>query len=64
MYFDGKFSTKFEGCIKDKFTGLERINEVQSDYVSRGLLKHGIQPVNRFAQLLKSDPDDSAQMNS
>ena len=49
VYFDGKFSTKFEGCIKDKFTGLERINEVNSDYVSRGLLKHGIQPVNRFA---------------
>ena len=42
VYFDGKFSTKFEGCIKDKFTGLERINEVQSDYVQCGLVKHGI----------------------
>jgi len=55
LYFDGKFSTKFEGCIKDKFTGLERMNEVKSDYVKRGLLEHGIQPVNRFANLLNTE---------
>ena len=42
LYFDGKFSTKFEGCIKDKFSGLEAINEVRSDYVKKGLIDHGI----------------------
>ena len=42
LYYDGKFSTKFEGCIKDKFTGLESINEIRSDYVKRGLIDHGM----------------------
>ena len=41
LYFDGKFSTKFEGCIKDKFSGLDSINEVRSDYVKKGLLDRG-----------------------
>ena len=44
LYFDGKFSTKFEGCIKDKFTGLDQVNEVRSDYVKRGLIERGIEP--------------------
>ena len=55
LYFDGKFSTKFEGCVKDKFTGLESINEINSDYVKRGLLEHGIQPINKFAQMLNPE---------
>ena len=52
LYFDGKFSTKFEGCIKDKFTGLETVNEISSDYVKRGLIERGLQPINRFADRL------------
>jgi hypothetical protein len=32
-YYDGKFATQFENCIKDKFEGLDTINEVPSDYV-------------------------------
>ena len=41
-YFDGKFSTKFEACLRDKFTDLQSVNEVRSDYVKRGLLNHGL----------------------
>ena len=54
-YFDGKFSTTFESCIKDKFKGLETINEVRSDYIKRGLIMNGIQPENRFAQMLNPE---------
>jgi len=42
IYFDGKFSTKFEGCIKDKFTGLDHTNEVRSDYIKYGMMENGI----------------------
>ena len=42
LYFDGKFSTKFESCIKDKFTGLDRVNEVRSDYIKKGLVDRGL----------------------
>ena len=33
-YYDGKFATQFENCIKDKFIGLDHINEYPSDYVA------------------------------
>jgi hypothetical protein len=33
-YYDGKFATQFENCIKDKFEGLDEINEVPSNYVA------------------------------
>lgn len=52
VYFDGRFSTKFEECIKDKFEGLDRINEIESDYVVRGLVERGIEPMNKFLHLL------------
>jgi hypothetical protein len=32
-YYDGKFATQFESCLKNKFEGLEEIVEVPSDYV-------------------------------
>jgi hypothetical protein len=37
VYFDEKFGTLFENCIKDKFEGLDHINEVSSDYVKSQL---------------------------
>ena len=40
-YFDAKFSTQFENCIKDKFEGLDTINEVRSDYIRHGLMSFG-----------------------
>ena len=55
MYYDGKFSTKFESCIKDKFEGLEKTNEIRSDYIKKRLIDNGIQPSNRFAHMLNSD---------
>ena len=41
-YYDGKFATQFESCIKDKFEGLEEINEVPSDYVMQSLKEHDV----------------------
>lgn len=41
-YYDGKFATQFENCIKDKFEGLETINEVPSDYVIQALKENNI----------------------
>ena len=41
-YYDGKFATQFENCIKDKFEGLDTINEVPSDYVIRALRENNI----------------------
>ena len=41
-YYDGMFATQFENCIRDKFEGLDEINEVPSDYVVRGLKEHDI----------------------
>ncbi len=38
-YYDGKLATQFETCIKDKFEGLQTINEVDSDYVKKALLE-------------------------
>ncbi len=32
-YYDGKFSTQFESCIKDKFEGLTKINEIEANYI-------------------------------
>lgn len=55
MYYDGKFSTKFESCIKDKFEGLEKTNEIRSDYIKKRLIDNGIQPSNRFAAMLNPD---------
>ena len=48
IYFDGKFSTKFEGCIKDKFSDLNWINEIDSDYIKQSLHDRGIKPLNGF----------------
>jgi len=56
LYFDGRFSTKFEGCIKGKFAGLDQTNEISSDYVKRRLRELGIHSINRFAQSLNDDP--------
>jgi len=55
LYFDGKFSTKFESCIKDKFTGLDRVNEVRSDYIKKGLIERGLQPTNKFCHMLNQE---------
>ena len=55
LYFDGKFSTKFEGCIKDKFKGLNKVNEVRSDYVKRGLIERNISLTNKFFERLLAD---------
>lgn len=52
LYYDGMFSTRFEGCIKDKFRGLDVINEVRSDYVKHSLVTNGIEPTAKFASLL------------
>jgi len=41
-YYDGMFATQFENCIKDKFEGLDEINEVPSDYVAQALKEHHI----------------------
>ena len=38
-YYDGKFATSFESCIKDKFEGLTSINEIDADYVTKTLAK-------------------------
>ena len=32
-YYDGMFATKFESCIKDKFIGLDTINQMPANYV-------------------------------
>jgi len=39
VYFDEKFGTLFENCIKDKFEGLDHINEVSSNYVKAQLIE-------------------------
>jgi hypothetical protein len=36
-YYDGKLATMFENCIKDKFEGLQVINEIDSSYVKTAL---------------------------
>jgi hypothetical protein len=36
-YYDGKMATVFESCIKDKFIGLNKINEIDADYIKKGL---------------------------
>jgi hypothetical protein len=36
-YYDGRFATQFEHMLREKFTGLDSINEVPSDYIKRGL---------------------------
>jgi hypothetical protein len=36
-YYDGKMATQFETCIKDKFEGLTRINEVTASYIKNEL---------------------------
>ena len=41
-YYDGMFATQFENCIKDKFEGLDEINEVPSDYVAQALKEHNV----------------------
>lgn len=58
-YFDGYFRTQFEGCIRDKFKNLEWINERPSDYIKKGLLEHGITPVNNFASVFYDDHETS-----
>lgn len=30
----------FENCIKDKFVGLNKINEIDANYVKRALKEH------------------------
>lgn len=37
VYYDGKFATMFESCIKDKFEGLHKINEVDANYIRKAL---------------------------
>jgi len=32
-YYDGKLATVFETCLRDKFEGLTRVNEVSSKYL-------------------------------
>ena len=41
-YYDGKFATQFETCIKDKFIGLDHINEFPSNYVQEALKERNI----------------------
>jgi hypothetical protein len=43
QYYDGRFSTFFESCLKDKFEGLEEINEIPSNYVSQSLKDYNIE---------------------
>mmetsp|Transcript_8511 Transcript_8511/g.14333 ORF Transcript_8511/g.14333 Transcript_8511/m.14333 type:complete len:194 (+) Transcript_8511:1680-2261(+) len=45
QYYDGKFSTQFENCIRDKFEGLEKVNEVPSNYVSSSLKDYGLSSI-------------------
>jgi hypothetical protein len=41
-YYDGKFATQFENCIRDKFVGLDEINEVPSNYVADALSQYNV----------------------
>ena len=36
-YYDGRFATQFETCIKDKFEGLSEINEMSASYIKEEL---------------------------
>ena len=36
-FYDGRMATVFENCIKEKFEGLNEINEIDSDYVKNSL---------------------------
>jgi len=47
-YYDGIFATQFENCIRDKFEGLDKINEVPSDYVRKGLEEFNLPSLRSF----------------
>lgn len=32
-YYDSKLSSVFESCIRNKFVGLNTVNEIRSDYI-------------------------------
>ena len=36
-YYDGKLCSVFESCLRNKFEGLQTINEIKSDYVKASI---------------------------
>ena len=34
-YYDGRFATQFQNFITDKYEGVDKINEVPSDYTAK-----------------------------
>jgi len=47
-YYDEKFATQFENCIRDKFKGLNKINEVPSNYVMESLKEFNEESMRSF----------------
>ena len=45
-YYDGKFATSFESCIRDKFEDLTSINEIEADYVRAQLEQFHAKPTS------------------
>jgi len=37
-YYDKRFATQVESCLKDKFIGLDHINEVPSNYIRKNFV--------------------------
>eukprot|EP00347_Sterkiella_histriomuscorum_P022335 403330842 len=50
-FYDGKLATQFESCIKDKFDGLNKINEVDASYVKKNMEKINAQKAEDEAYL-------------
>lgn len=64
FYFDGKLATDFESLVKDKFDGLDMINEVRSDYVAQKMKEYNVRPkYPRFDHML-DEIDSHAPINS
>jgi len=60
-YYDSKLSSVFESCIRNKFVGLNTVNEIRSDYIkyfakqAEEINKVPIQANKNKKQMLLSD---------
>ena len=64
FYFDGKLATDFETLVKDKFDGLENINEVRSDYIRKKMKEYNVKSkYPRFDDMLDDEDEDQSVQN-
>ena len=63
-YYDGMFSSKFEKCLRDKFQGLDTINEVRSDYVKKQLVERGIALESPFSNIFSEMDEQEKKQNA